>query len=122
MGVAEGAALSVGRTRLIGGPHYPWFRATIRCCALRRFGDTLGKWFADELVRLGIRTQAGERFHTLRHTMKDALREADVDKELRDRLMGHAAGDEAANYGRGASLMKAREAINLVYRELTNQA
>lgn len=38
-------------------------------------------------------------FHSFRHTVKRALRNAGVDKTLRDAVMGHEAGDVAEAYG-----------------------
>lgn len=51
----------------------------------------------------------GQTFYSLRHTFKDRLRDAKVDKEMRDMLMGHATDTE--EYGRGFLLDMKREAL-----------
>jgi integrase len=38
-------------------------------------------------------------FHSFRHTVKRKLRNAGVEKTLRDAIMGHDAEDEAERYG-----------------------
>lgn len=38
-------------------------------------------------------------FHSFRHTVKRVLRDAKVDKTLRDTLQGHAISDVAERYG-----------------------
>lgn len=43
-------------------------------------------------------------FHSFRHTVKDAFREAEVEATLRDQLMGHAGRTEGDKYGSGYSL------------------
>lgn len=56
------------------------------------------KWFGRYLSRCGITTD-GKVFHSFRHTAKRFLREAGVEKTLRDALMGHAHDDDAEEYG-----------------------
>ncbi|MCW2265881.1 integrase [Gluconobacter cerinus] len=43
--------------------------------------------------------ELNKSFHSFRHTAKRALRNAGVDKTLRDAVMGHEAGDVAEAYG-----------------------
>jgi integrase len=50
--------------------------------------------------------------HSLRHTFKDAMRDAGVSKETSDFLSGHASGDVAGKYGRGPSIKTRYEAIS----------
>jgi len=50
-------------------------------------------------------------FHSFRHTVKDAFREAEVPKDLFDALQGHAAGDVSAGYGQGYSLRRLADAM-----------
>ena len=50
--------------------------------------------------------------HSLRHTFKDAMRDAGVSKETSDYLSGHASGDVSGKYGRGPSMKTRYEAIS----------
>lgn len=43
-------------------------------------------------------------FHSLRHTAKDAFREAEVPEAIYDALQGHASLSEGRRYGSGGSL------------------
>tara|TARA_R110002074_G_C12533272_1_gene665079 strand:+ start:136 stop:1923 length:1788 start_codon:yes stop_codon:yes gene_type:complete len=56
------------------------------------------KWFGRYRESCGI-TETGKVFHSFRHTVKRFLREAGVEKTLRDALMGHAHSDVAEEYG-----------------------
>jgi integrase len=56
------------------------------------------KWFGRYRKRCGI-TGKGKVFHSFRHSAKRAMREAGIEKPLRDALMGHAYDDEADEYG-----------------------
>jgi integrase len=58
-------------------------------------------------------------FHSFRHTVKKKMRDAGVDKTLRDAVMGHTAEDEAERYGRdedgqGFSLVPLSQAIEAI--------
>ncbi len=55
-----------------------------------------------------------KKVHSLRGTFKDLLRELDIMKELNDYITGHSSGDDAGRYGKGPSLRKRAEAINLI--------
>ncbi|MFG1397315.1 tyrosine-type recombinase/integrase [Roseixanthobacter pseudopolyaromaticivorans] len=55
------------------------------------------------LRKAGI-TDARKSIHSLRHSMKQALRDAGCPKDLRDAIQGHASGSIAENYGLGHSL------------------
>jgi integrase len=61
------------------------------------------QWFGRYKRRLGIKDRR-KVFHSLRHTFKDLCRDADVPKEVHDRLTGHTQGDAAWGYGEGGSL------------------
>lgn len=56
------------------------------------------KWFGRYKKKCGI-TGKGKVFHSFRHSAKRALREAKVEKALRDALMGHGFSDDAEEYG-----------------------
>ena len=49
--------------------------------------------------------------HGLRHTVEDNLRNAGVDKEIREQLLGHARQGMEARYGLGHSLEIKRDAL-----------
>lgn len=51
-----------------------------------------------------------QSFYSLRHTFKDRLRDARIEDEMKDMLMGHATGKES--YGRGY-LLKAKQEVLL---------
>ena len=50
-------------------------------------------------------------FHSFRHTVKDAFREAEVPKEVYDAIQGHTVRDESGKYGRGYSLRRLADAM-----------
>jgi hypothetical protein len=49
--------------------------------------------------------------HSLRGTLKDKLRDVDVQKETNDFITGHGSGDIAGSYGSGPSLRARYEAL-----------
>lgn len=53
-------------------------------------------------------------FHSFRHTFKDACREAEVPREVRNALMGHSTIGVDEEYGEGYSLRVLNEAIQKV--------
>lgn len=69
---------------------------------------------------LGI-TDRRKDFHSLRHTFRDACREAGLDEEIADALMGHSSGKRMGRrYGSGFKPARLYEAIQKVsYPELT---
>ena len=81
------------------------------------------KWWGRYTHDLGI-TDPKKVFHSFRHTAKRELRDANVDKTLRDAIQGHATTDVAESYGLdeegiGVSLPVLAEAIcKLAYRGL----
>ncbi len=56
------------------------------------------KWWGRYARTHGI-TDQDKVFHSFRHTVKRKLRDAKVDKTVRDAITGHAAGDVAETYG-----------------------
>lgn len=52
--------------------------------------------------------------HSLRGTLKDLLRDADVSQEINDFITGHGAGDVAGRYGSGPSLQTRLDALSKV--------
>lgn len=69
------------------------------------YSDTFQKFFSRFLRKIEGGKLAGISFHWLRHTFRDALREAHVSSEIANRLCGwEESGGMAAHYGRGPSL------------------
>lgn len=52
--------------------------------------------------------------HSLRHSYKDAMREAGIASDMQDFLMGHQGVGEGGRYGSGPSLAKKSEAVELI--------
>jgi integrase len=64
-------------------------------------------------------TRRGVKFHSLRHNVEDALRNADVRKELRDAIQGHGETGVSREYGSGYYLKTLNEALQkLTYEGL----
>jgi integrase len=78
-----------------------------------QWGRGLGDWFAKLVRSLGLQGRK-LTFHSLRHDFRDALREAEVDAELADYLMGHARGGMGAVYGGRPSLQRLQAAIRKI--------
>ena len=68
------------------------------------------QWWGKYARKHGIRDRR-KVFHSFRHTVKDAFREANVPKELFDAIQGHSSSDESGRYGRGYSLRRLSEAM-----------
>jgi integrase len=60
------------------------------------------------LRRVGI-TDRKKVVHSIRHSVKQALRDGGCPKDVRDAIQGHRAGDVAETYGSGVSLEVMRE-------------
>lgn len=67
--------------------------------------DALSAVIQKHLRSKKLLQRPGQTFYSLRHTFKDRLRDAKVEDEMIDMLMGHATGKE--KYGRGY-LLKAK--------------
>ena len=55
------------------------------------YGDTLSKWFARYLVKLGIKKK-GKNFHSFRHTVINQLLTSQVYEPFIKELVGHSNG------------------------------
>ena len=78
---------------------------------------------ASQSLMAMLRNRAGIKdgkatWHSWRHLVKDLFRNANVDKETRDRLMGHSAGDVAFNYGAGPELEHLRAELERALKPL----
>ena len=52
--------------------------------------------------------------HSFRHSLRDRLREAGVDREIIDQLGGWSVSNVGQNYGAGHSLLKKYEALERI--------
>jgi len=68
----------------------------------RRFRDSIG------VKRRGV------KFHSLRHNVEDALRNADVRKEVRDAIQGHGESGVSREYGSGYYVTTLAEAVQKI--------
>jgi hypothetical protein len=60
--------------------------------------------------------------HSLRHNMKDWLREARATKQQQDDILGHSAGGEGENYGGDmARLRVSWEVLQRVHQQSTRE-
>jgi integrase len=59
-------------------------------------------------------TRRGVKFHSLRHNVEDALRNADVRKEVRDAIQGHGENGVSREYGSGYYVKTLNEAIQKI--------
>jgi len=71
------------------------------------------KWFGRCLPKIGI-NDSSKVFHSFRHLMKDALRNAGVDEATSDAITGHSSTSIGRSYGVGYSLDMLSEAIQKV--------
>ncbi len=68
------------------------------------------KWFGRLLGKVGL-TDPALVFHSFRHGMEDAFRNALVPQYVIDRIIGHADGAVSSKYGQGVSLEVAYRAV-----------
>lgn len=91
----------------------------------KSFSSAVSKWASRFLTKLGVKTTKAEVFHSLRHTMKDALRDATPDEELRDRIVGHTSGKVGRTYGNQLMLAQQKraldDAVNLILRPVKTE-
>ncbi|MCK5550768.1 MAG: site-specific integrase, partial [Hyphomicrobiaceae bacterium] len=73
--------------------------------------SAFSKRFSRYLTKSGVKTDRRLTFHSFRHTMKDMMREAGIDRSVQDAICGHDDGSVQANYGRGYS-------ANALYKQL----
>ena len=59
--------------------------------------------------------------HSLRGSFKDKLRDAGVDSEINNAILGHDLGGMAGIYGRGPSLQSMKSAVDKTIHEYLNQ-
>ncbi|AOV17080.1 hypothetical protein BJI67_08445 [Acidihalobacter aeolianus] len=80
-----------------------------------RYSSGFSKAFMSYLRKTLAITDRRKDFHSLRHTFRDACREAGLDEELSDALMGHSGGQKMGRrYGSGFTLKRLHAAIQQV--------
>lgn len=62
-------------------------------------------------------TRAGVKFHSLRHNVEDALRNANVRQEFRDAIQGHGENGVSREYGTGYYVSTLNEALQQIRYE-----
>ncbi len=65
--------------------------------------SAFSKRFSRYLTKCGVKTDKRVAFHSFRHTIKDLMREAGIDRSVQDAICGHEDGSVQASYGRGYS-------------------
>ncbi|MFA9476451.1 MAG: tyrosine-type recombinase/integrase [Filomicrobium sp.] len=65
--------------------------------------SAFSKRFSRYLQKCGVKTDKRLSFHSFRHTIKDLMREAGIDRSGQDAICGHEDGSVQASYGRGYS-------------------
>ena len=65
-------------------------------------------------------TRRGVKFHSLRHNVEDALRNADVRKEIRDAIQGHGETGVSREYGSGFYVKTLDDAVQKIDYEGLN--
>lgn len=71
------------------------------------------KYFKRFRESIGV-TRRGVKFHSLRHNVEDALRNANVRKEVRDAIQGHSESGVSREYGSGYYLKTLNEAVQRI--------
>lgn len=71
------------------------------------------KYFKRFRESIGV-TRRGAKFHSLRHNVEDALRNADVRKEVRDAIQGHGESGVSREYGAGYYVKTLNEAVQKI--------
>lgn len=78
-----------------------------------RFSKELSKSFGRYRKNIGL-TDKSIVFHSFRHTFKDACREAGIERDVHDKLTGHADSSVSASYGSGFSLARLNEEMQKI--------
>ncbi len=92
-----------------------WLFPELKPAPGRKRGDAFSRVYMRFLRnRIGIRDER-KVFHSFRHTFRDACREAGLDEEISDALMGHSSrGKMGRHYGSGFSVRRLHEAISKI--------
>jgi integrase len=83
-----------------------------------RYSAKRGNDRASAMLMKRLRTRIKDNkktIHSLRHTMKDGLRNTDCPEHLSRAILGHSENSVAANYGKGYALSVMRRAMESVW-------
>jgi integrase len=72
----------------------------------RQLTASFSQWFGRYLRQVIGIVDRRKTFHSFRHTFKDMCREAEISKDLHDRLTGHSSRDVGDGYGTGMFPLK----------------
>jgi integrase len=72
----------------------------------RQLTASFSQWFGRYLRQVIGIADRRKTFHSFRHTFKDMCREAEISKDLHDRLTGHSSRDVGDGYGAGMFPLK----------------
>lgn len=82
------------------------------------FAASFSNWYGRYCRDIGL-NDPNKVFHSFRHNFKDACRDAEIPKDVHDRLTGHASSDVGSSYGLGFSVEKLNHYIQRIdYPEL----
>ena len=85
-----------------------------------KYARPRGSDAASAMLMKRLRTEIADpkvTMHSLRHRMKDKLRNTGCQESLSKEILGHSQGSVAANYGSGYALEVMREALSKVWAE-----
>ncbi len=80
------------------------------------FGQSFSKWFGRWRATAGI-ADADKGFHSFRHNAAQAMRDAGIELELRNAVLGHSQGAMGARYGSGYKVSALKRAIEKISYE-----
>jgi integrase len=76
-------------------------------------GNSVSRWFARHLDEVGI-TSGKKVFHSFRHTFRDALRHAKVNRDVVLSVGGWSSSETADGYGEGVTVAFVKEELSRV--------
>jgi integrase len=116
--VVDQKSVQALRTRIKGhDPSVPVFPRYGRDGGPDAASAILSKW----LTTIGLRDPKAKKpktTHSLRHTFKDALRDANVTRDIANKIQGHTEGDAADGYGSLELLARKREGMEKAWKLL----
>lgn len=83
------------------------------------YAASFSNWFGRYCRDIGL-NDPNKVFHSFRHNFKDACRDAEIPKDVHDRLTGHASPDVGSSYGLGYSVEKLNQYVQRIAYEGLN--
>lgn len=77
------------------------------------YASSFSNWYGRYCNEIGLK-DPNKVFHSFRHNFKDACRDADIPKDVHDRLTGHASSDVGSGYGIGYSVEKLNQYVQKI--------